>query len=143
MQRVHPSVTERSAPRSGLSPRLILAADAAWDAIVGAALIAASITAVTRPLDAGPLRPAPVPILLGVVCLAAAAVLVRASTGTQAAAFCRLIAPGNAAGAIAAVALLIAFPSTAHPFATALAVISTGCAAFAALEYQAQHPQPG
>jgi hypothetical protein len=122
---------------------MILAADAAWDALVGAALIAASIAAFTRPLGTAPLRPGPVPIIVGTVCLAAAAVLVHASTGTQAAAFCRLIAPGNAAGAIAAIALLIAFPSAAHPYVTALAVISTGCAAFAALEYQAQHPQPG
>lgn len=131
---------EPNAPWPGLSSRMILLADAAWDAIVGAALMAASIASVTRPLGTGPLRPGPVPIALGAVCLAVAALMIHASTGTQAAAVCRLIAPGNAAGAIAALAALIAFPDAAHPYVVALAVGGTGCAVFATLEYQAQRP---
>jgi hypothetical protein len=77
----------------------------------------------------------------GAVCLAVAALMIRASTGTRAAAFCRLIAPGNAAGAIAALALLIAFPDAAHPYVAALAIGGTGCAVFATLEYQAHRPE--
>jgi hypothetical protein len=114
MQRTRPAATGE--PGASPSPRTILIADAAWDAVVGAALIAASAVSVTRPLGAGPLRPGPVPVALGAVCLAFAALVIRASTGTQAAAFCRLIAPGNAAGAIAALALLVAFPGAAHPY---------------------------
>jgi hypothetical protein len=81
---------------------------------VGAALITASVAAVTRPLGAGPLRPGPVPVVLGAVCIAIAALMLHASADTQAAAVCRLIAPGNVVGAIAAIALLIAFPDAAH-----------------------------
>ncbi len=119
---------------------MILLADAAWDLIVGAALITASVAAVTRPLGAGPLRPGPVPVVLGAVCIAIAALMLHASTDTRAAAVCRLIAPGNVVGAIAAIALLIAFPDAAHPYVAALAVGGTGCAVFATLEYQAQRP---
>lgn len=139
MQRTRAAATGE--PSASLSPLVILIADAAWDAIAGAALIAASIASVTRPLGAGPLRPGPVPIALGAVCVAVAALMIRARTGTQAAAFCRLIAPGNVAGAIAALALLIAFPDAAHPYVVALAVGGTGCAVFATLEYQAQPPE--
>jgi hypothetical protein len=138
MQRTRAAATGE--PNTPPSPRMILIADAAWDAIVGAALIAASIASVTRPLGTGPLRPGPVPIALGAVCLAAAAFMLHASTGAQAAAFCRLIAPGNVAGAIAALALLVAFPGAAHPYVAALAIGGTGCAVFATLEYQAQRP---
>ena len=67
--------------------------------------------------------------------------MIRASTGAEAAAFCRLIAPGNVAGVIAALALLVAFPDTAHPYVAALAIGGTGCAVFATLEYQAQRPE--
>lgn len=139
MQRTRAAATGE--PDASPFPRMILIADAAWDAIVGAALIAASTASVTRPLGAGPLRPGPVPIALGAVCLAVAALMIHASTGTQAAAFCRLIAPGNVAGAIAALALLVAFPDTAHPYVAALAIGGTGCAVFATLEYQAQRPE--
>lgn len=121
---------------------MILIADAAWDAIVGVALIAASIASVTRPLGAGPLRPGPVPIALGAVCLAVAALMVHASAGTQAAAACRLIAPGNVVGVLAAIALLIAFPDAAHPYVVALAAGGAGCAVFATLEYQAAGARP-
>jgi hypothetical protein len=119
---------------------MILLADAAWDVIVGAALITASAAAVTRPLGAGPLRPGPIPVVLGAACIAVAALMLYASTGTQAAAVCRLIAPGNAAGAIAAIALLVAFPDAAYPYVVALAAGGAGCAVFATLEYQAQRP---
>jgi hypothetical protein len=132
---------ERHGPKAGLFPRVILIADAAWDALLGGALIAASAGSVTRPLGAGPLRPAPVPVAVGAGCLAIAALVLCASTGTQAAAACRLVAPANAAGAIAGIALLILFPAAAHPYVAALAVASTGCAVFAPLEYQAQRPQ--
>jgi hypothetical protein len=115
-------------------------ADAAWDVIAGAALIAASAASVTRPLGAGPLRPGPVPVVLGAVCLAVAAIMLHASTGTQAAAACRLIAAGNVAGATAAIALLIAFPDAAHLYVVALAAGGAGCAVFATLEYQARPP---
>lgn len=92
MQRARGTVTgERNTPGAGLSPRMILIADAAWDAIVGAALIA----------------------------------------------------PGNAAGSIVAISALIAFPAAAHPYVAALAVVGTGCAVFATLEYQAQRPEAG
>jgi hypothetical protein len=120
---------------------VILIADAAWDAVLGGGLIAASAAFVTRPLGAGPLRPVPVPIVLGAGCLAVAALMLYTGTGTQAAAACRLVAPANAAGAIAGIALLIAFPAAAHPYVAALAVASTGCAVFATLEYQIRHPQ--
>jgi 3-oxoacyl-[acyl-carrier protein] reductase len=123
------------------SARMILIADAAWDAIAGAALIAASAASVTGALGIGPLRPGPVPICLGGVCLAAAVLLIHASTGPQAAAVCRLIAPGNAGASIAALALLIAFPGASHPYVTALAVTGVGCAVFATLEYQAERPE--
>jgi hypothetical protein len=139
MQRTRAAATGE--PGASPSPRMILIADAAWDAIVGAALIAASTASVTRPLGAGPLRPGPVPVALGAVCLAVAALMIRASTGTQAAAFCRLIAPGNAAAAVTALALLIAFPGAAHLYVAALAIGGTGCAVFATLEYQAQRPE--
>ncbi len=142
MQRTRAAATgESNAPGPGVSPRMILMADAAWDAIAGAALIAASTASVTRPLGAGPLRPGAVPVVLGAVCLAVAALMLYASVGTQAAAVCRLIAPGNVAGAIAALALLIAFPAAAHPYVAALGLAGTGCAVFATLEYQAQRPQ--
>jgi len=105
MQRTRAAVTgEPDAPRPGLSPPMILLADAAWDLIAGAALIAASTASVTRPLGAGPLRPGPLPVVLGAGCLAVAALMLHASTRPQAAAACRLIAPGNVAGAIAAIA---------------------------------------
>jgi hypothetical protein len=139
MQRTRAAATGE--PGTAPSPRMILIADAAWDAIVGAALIAASTASVTRPLGTGPLRPGPVPVALGAVCLAVAALMIRASTSTRAAAFCRLIAPGNLAGAIAALALLIAFPGAAHPYVAALAIGATGCAVFATFEYQAQRPE--
>lgn len=142
MQRARAAVTGEPAPSgAGPSPRIILVADAAWDAIVGAALIAASVASITRPLGTGPLRPGLVPIGLGAVCLIVAALMTHASTGDQAAAVCRLIAPGNAVGSIATIALLIAFPAIAHPYVAALAVVGTGCAVFATLEYQAQRPE--
>jgi hypothetical protein len=141
MQRARAAATEEPAPAgAGPSSRTILVADAAWDAIIGAALIAASAASVTRPLGAGPLRPGLAPIGLGAVCLVVAALMIHASTGDQAAAACRLIAPGNAVGSIAAIAALIAFPAAAHPYVAALAVVGTGCAVFAALEYLAQRP---
>jgi hypothetical protein len=144
MQRARGTVTgERNTPGAGLSPRMILIADAAWDAIVGAALIAASTGSVTRPLGAGPLRPGLVTTALGAVCLAVAALMILAGMCDQAAAVCRLIAPGNAAGSIVAISALIAFPAAAHPYVAALAVVGTGCAVFATLEYQAQRPEAG
>jgi hypothetical protein len=139
MQRTRAAATGE--PGASPSPRMILIADAAWDAIVGAALIAAPAASVTRPLGTGPLRPGLVPVALGAVCLAVAALMIHASTGTRAAAFCRLIAPGNAAAAVTALALLIAFPGAAHPYVAALAIGGTGCAVFATLEYQAQRPE--
>lgn len=71
------------------------------------------------------------------MCLVVAALMIHASMGDQAEAACRLIAPGNAVGSIAAIAALIAFPAAAHPYVAALAVAGTGCAVFATLEYQA------
>jgi 3-oxoacyl-[acyl-carrier protein] reductase len=141
MQRARSAAVQRHGPKPGLSPRVILIADAAWDAILGAGLIAASAGSVTSPLGAGPLRPVPVPVAVGAVCLVVAALMFYASTGTQAAAACRLAAPANAAGAIAGIALLITFPAAAHPYVTALAVASTGCAVFATLEYQTKRPE--
>jgi hypothetical protein len=79
MQRTRAAATGE--PGASPSPRMILIADAAWDAIVGAALIAASAASVTRPLGTGPLRPGLVPVALGAVCLAVAALMIHASTG--------------------------------------------------------------
>jgi len=141
MQRARSAAMESHGPKARLLPRMILMADAAWDALLGGALIAASASSVTRPLGAGPLRPAAVPIIAGAACLAVAALMLYASTGTQAAATCRLVAPANAVGAIAGIVLLITVPAAAHSYVVALAVASTGCAVFATLEYQAQRPQ--
>jgi hypothetical protein len=128
------TVLGRQGQEYGSSARAVLAADAVWDALVGIALIVAAVGSATRPLGAGALRPWPLPVVLGIACLAVSVLLLHASAGTQAPDACRLIWPGNAAGTIAGVALLLAFPHLAHPYVVALAIASIGCAVFAILE---------
>jgi hypothetical protein len=119
----------------GVSARTILIADSAWDALLGAGLIVATVSGVTRPLGAGPLRPWPLLVALGAVCLAASAFLLYASAQNETVNVCRLVSPGNLAATVAGVALLLAFPHPAHPYAVALAIASIGCAIFAVFEW--------
>lgn len=119
------------------SARAILITDAAWDVIVGAALIASTITAVTRPLGAASLRPWPVPAVIGAGCLTVAALLLVASTGPDAAGMCRLIWRPNLLTAVAGVALLLALPRLAHSYVIGLVIVSIGCAVFGTLEWTA------
>jgi len=134
MQRARPAPDPHS-QKPGLPARAILIADSAWDALLGTGLIVAAVTPVTRPLGAGALRPWPLPVALGAVCLASAAFLLHASAGTPAARVCHAVSPANMTATLAGVALLLAYPHAAHPYVVALAVASTGCAVFASLEW--------
>ena len=141
MQRARSAAMGRHARRPGCLPRVILIADAAWDAPprrgpdrrVGRlgypparCRAAAARTGARRPGRRVPR------------CRGPHALCQHRNPGGS---LCRLVAPANAAGAIAGIALLITFPAAAHPYVAALAVAGTGCAVFAALEYQAQRPQ--
>jgi hypothetical protein len=128
-------VSGRPESRSGLSARTILIADSAWDALLGAGLIVATISSITRPLGAGPLRPWPLLVVLGAACLAASAFLLYASTQNEAVNVCRSVSPGNMAATVAGVALLLAFPHPPHPYVVALGIASIGCAIFAVFEW--------
>jgi hypothetical protein len=145
VQRTHPLVPEHHPRQPGPSARVILAADSAWDALLGTGLIVATVSATTRPLGAGPLRPWPLLVTLGVVCLAASAFLLHVSVlyaGDQARAVsvCRSVSPANMAATIAGVALLLAFPHPAHAYVVALAIASVGCAIFAVFEWTVPAP---
>lgn len=129
--RQEPPVAESTAVPS---PRAILVADAAFDVLVGAALIASTISWAARPLGAGSLKPWPLFVVIGAGCLAVAALLAAASTGPDAAVMCRLIWCPNMLTTVAGVALLLAFPHLAHPYIVGLAVASIGCAVFATLQ---------
>lgn len=125
--RQEPPVAESTAVPS---PRAILVADAAFDVLVGAALIASTISWAARTLGAGSLKPWPL-FVVGAGCLVVAILLLAASTGPDAAVVCRLIWRPNMLTTVAGVALLLAFPHLAHPYVVGLAVASIGCAVFA------------
>lgn len=122
---------------AGPRARVVLIADSAWDALVGAALIAATVNGATRPLGAEGLRPWPLFAALGAGCLAVAGFLLYAGAETRAAAACRSVSAANMVSAVAAVGLLLGFPRLAHPYVVALAVAGIGCAIFAGLEWTA------
>lgn len=128
-------------PRGGVkhrdvpSVRVILIADGAFDVLVGVALLAGTISSVTRPLGAGSLRPWPLFAAIGVGCLVFSAVLLAASTRENVEAWCRSIWLANMLTTAACVALLLAFPHLAHPYVVALAITGIGCAIFAILEW--------
>lgn len=120
---------------SMLSTGAILIADGVFDLLVGAALIASTITPAARVLGAGSLKPWPLFVVIGVGCLAVSGLLLAASTGPDAAAMCRSIWLPNMLSTVAGVALLLVFPHLAHPYVVALTVASIGCAVFGTLEW--------
>lgn len=141
MQHARSSGPGRPGSRPGVSARAILLADSVWDALLGAGLIVATVSAVTRPLGAGPLRPWPLLVALGAVCLAASAFLLYASTQNEAVNVCRSVSPANMAATVTGVVLLLAFPHPAHTYVVALAVASIGCAIFAVFEWTTRAEQ--
>ena len=138
MQHARSPVPEIPGSQPGGSARTILIADSIWDLLLGVGLIIATVSAITRPLGAEPLRPWPLPVALGAICLAASAFLLYASVSGETIAVCRLVSPGNMAAAVAGVAVLLAFPHPAHTYVVALAVASIGCAVFAVFEWTAR-----
>jgi hypothetical protein len=120
-------------PTPAPSARTILIADAAWDVLLGAGLIIATVNSAAAPA----LRPWLLFAVLAAACLAGAAFLLYLSTRPQAATACRSISPANMAATIAGITLLLAFPHLAHAYVVALAIASTGCAVFAVLEWSA------
>jgi hypothetical protein len=141
VQHARSPVPEPPGSQPGGPARTILIADSVWDLLLGVGLIVATVSAVTRPLGAEPLRPWPLPVALGAACLAASAFLLYASARGEAVNVCRLISPGNMAATVAGVALLSAFPHPAHTYVVALAVASVGCAIFAVFEWTVRTEQ--
>jgi hypothetical protein len=76
---------------SMLSTGAILIADGVFDLLVGAALIASTITSASRLLGAESLKPWPLFVVIGAGCLAVSGLLLATSTGPDAAAMCRSI----------------------------------------------------
>lgn len=141
MHHARSSVPERPGSQPGDSARTILIADSVWDLLLGVGLIVATVSAITRPIGAEPLRPWPLPVALGAVCLAASAFLLYATARGEAVTVCRLVSPGNMAATVVGVALLSAFPHPAHTYVVALAVASVGCAIFAVFEWTVRTEQ--
>jgi hypothetical protein len=135
MQHASSPASGRSGSQPGVSARAILIADSIWDALLGAGLIVATVSTVTRPLGAGPLRPWPLLAVLGAACLASSAFLLYASAQNEAGNVCRSVSPANMAATVAGVALLLAFPHPAHTYVVAVAIASIGCAIFAVFEW--------
>jgi hypothetical protein len=130
---------ERQGPTSErtsmLSAGAILIADGVFDLLVGAALIASTITSASGLLGAGSLKPWPLFVVIGAGCLAVSGLLLAASTRPDAAAMCRSIWQPNMLSTVASVALLLVFPHLAHPYVVALTVASIGFAVFGTLEW--------
>lgn len=122
---------------------LVLRADTVWELLLGIGLILAAVGSVTRPLGAAALQPRFIPAVVGLGCLGLAALVLYASRQPQAnaVAACRPLAVANLCAAALAIGLVIGFPAAGHLYVVALAIASTGCAMFAAVEWVIGRPR--
>jgi hypothetical protein len=109
----------------------VLAADAAWDVAVGAALAAAPWLAGRVGLPAPGLWP--VFVLVGIGCFVFAGLLVRGAKGAGTVEIARAAAIANAAAVVVAVALALAV-EPGPGWLSLLGIAALGCAVFAVLE---------
>lgn len=125
--------------------RVILGADAVWDALLGLALFLASWPAAAERIGLPVARPWPVFVLLGIGCVGFGVLLARTARSANradAATVSRAASIGNAAGTIGLIVLLLLLEQPAASEITALVLAAVGCAVFAVLEWRPVRPEP-